>query len=702
MKRIITQEINDDIKEIITKTYMNQDKAFFLVIRFLNQTQIYFTLVDDVTIYISGSIKNIKFNSNPFTNNLKIQGKTQIKLTNLSFKNDIVIFGELNYENHTKLLSKISLKEHNDDTLLIPKQVKSTQVQTYFNVKFNSNYQYRKIPSNPKKLQKKHILLSKEYQYILKEAVNKYDESMKCVFCCHPGSPSDSKQKLHGKFQCIICMKWGCFWHFTANFWCIKCAAIKYNWYNIEYNELVKHFGDGNIKWLSYYFEKGNFFAVAKVQNQINIVTNIIAQVYAKILKNNGERKKGYLKINCQIKRVSNPQVIEISKESPKTLEILNNIKAEYDKQYNKADDKTNTDIYLKYYLLNIPTTRYKKVYAKEDQYILSKKTELINGEANYGNNLRTNAISIQMRDRALIWSKYIKHCITRDHKIVDKGGNETGYFQTPNLTIIKKHEHGLENYFRYYSSNKIALCNQKIFKNQRLMYYNDTLYSKIFLGNYYHTFDMSSTSNERKTGIGLAKNGGFDINKFHHFNQFAEELFKIGTSNIAFFEQNSIKKYQLNSIQINSSTRSLKHSIWAPQWHWDVKGIYQTGILTIHMTGHNAFLTNSDMFNGITSVNLLKDGKKRESLAKKIFQYGLVKSPCSLYYINGVSVNSVDHCILNNYGLSIVAKEYNEYIKKKLTVNQFKHFKIKPSPQMLFNQGTESWVLRYIPKKQP
>ena len=110
-------------------------------------------------------------------------------------------------------------------------------------------------------------------------------------------------------------------------------------------------------------------------------------------------------------------------------------------------------------------------------------------------------------------------------------------------------------------------------------------------------------------------------------------------------------------------------------------------------MNGYNAFLTNSDEN---FYANKTDTTKYRDTMAKNLYKYGIIKKPGSAYYIEKFASKNIDHCIITGQGLALCINEYNQYLNNVVEDKYTKQvWKIDASPEMISKTPTESWVFR-------
>lgn len=704
----IPQIMNQKAKSIVKSIDLTPTNAYILVISTKKILPLQLCLCDVSNIFITASTKNIKINQNTFYNNYFIEAEKPIKISNLQSSNYIVLIGNINTQNHLKAITTSMTNSGSTTFCPIPKfenhAIEEPQVPQEWKYTYgqNDNY-YKKIQNNSKIKITKHLLKQKYYAETYSESIKKFD--IRCNFCMMGIHPKDANDTLSGHFECLNCQKNGCFWHFTKDILCLICARVKNNWKEKAYNEIKTK--EKYIEYRSMYYDHSQkqYNACAFYKNNFYIITNIPTNIQQEISINNGNNKKGFLRIDVECKPVNQISEITLKREKTGTIKVLKTLKEKYDEMYRCAYKKTETDIYLTDVLKPLSKknpSRYVLDTVGPGKYLITKTAKMIDGDINYGTSLLTNSITDIMKERCLLWSSYIKHIIAREEPLKNDKGNIIGTYQVPNPTIVKYHEMAFENYFKYISNNKIGLLNQqitqKINRKNIISMKNTTSYSKIMLGNWYHTFDVSDKSKKGKrvTGVGLGSNGGIEISKLHGFDSFAREIFKIGSKNISLCLNTDEKLFKFNSIQINSSNENLTGGVYSPKFHWDSTSIYNIGIITLHLKGYNSFITNQDMFP--SSIKELDTDSNKIILAEKVYKYGLIKEPKTTYVINNIATKYVNHAILNSKGLAIIRDQYNKYIKQVLTRKDYDIMKIKATAQEIRRTPTESWVLRNIP----
>lgn len=697
LQQIKPQQMNKEACKIIKLLEIPSDNAYILVIKSKQILPTNIRLCDESKIWITGCSKGIKLNNDIFYNNFIVNPEKSIKLSGVQSSNCLVFTGSQTMEKHLKAISDAVTQKPKNILIRVPKN-KQTPIEEEWILEFGQESKvYKSIQRNSNYAITKHLLKKKYYAKTYSESINKFSE--KCQFCMMGTLPSDANVTLSGQFICLSCTNNGCFWHFTKDLLCINCAKQKNKWKSFKYKDIKTT----KVQYKSMYYDINDkqYNACAIYNNEICVISNIPTSVQEHISKQNGENKKGYLNISVNCQEIEQKSEKIVGRENPKANAVLSKLKEIYDTEYTNANDNRQTDIYLTKYLKPVKdnyASRYKETYSLDQKYLIKKTAKMVDGDIDYGTTILTNSISESFQERCLLWSSYIKHIVTREKPILNKKGNKIGIFEVPNPTIIKKHEMAFENYFKYISNTKISLLNQKIFVNNEYTIQNTTLYSKIMLGNWYHTFDVSNKdkTNTRVTGVGCAENGGININKLYGFDDFANQIFEIGNENIGLCLGKQGKKFHFNSIQINSSHANLSGPIYSPKWHWDSTSIYEIGIITLHLKGWNSFITNGDMFP--TSSKDLKNDLKRKEFIENVYKYGLIKEPRSTYVINNISTKYVNHAILNSNGLALIRDDYNNFLENKLNQNEYEIMNIKPTSDVIKNTETESWVLRYIP----
>ena len=156
------------------------------------------------------------------------------------------------------------------------------------------------------------------------------------------------------------------------------------------------------------------------------------------------------------------------------------------------------------------------------------------------------------------------------------------------------------------------------------------------------------------------------------------------------------------NCIQINTSGKVPQPTMFTPMFHTDTSPLSSNGCLfpgniIHHLCGHNAIISNSLAFEGITKVPLSFDNlkKHKQVFAELIKRFGLIKKPGFSYRMYSLCSYIVKHAVLNNKAVAEIYKDYNKYILKELGEKNGEIFKIKADAKQILKEITRSLVVR-------
>ena len=477
---------------------------------------------------------------------------------------------------------------------------------------------------------------------------------------------------------CKRCKLFGCIWHFGVK---LVCALCKYSNKNISNYKYYKNYYVLKTYVLNKY---GETLVLGLYKNNHMWYFNIPDIIRAKLDTILNKNEYGWFEVDT---KVDTKIITKQRKIENYGTDIFNNygklIKQAYDKKLTKKKEKYTT-IYLSD--SETPETKYIDEKVNKKMCIISKYIKLFDGNDNIGLSAASNTLHHSLVERALQYSKYIKHCLKRDKFNIYTKKKES----YPNRDFVYHHELSLDGFYQYKKNGTVLLYNATNINNS----YKSKQLSKCYIGKLFQVRDK--TNGIRETRHVCGSKGGIDFYKFPDMRIFLNELFTISSRLINIIRNNNVNySMYFNSVQINYG-RHIKHGTSkSPDWHYDAPTLFSRGavggIFTLHLKGYNAFVISSDLNK---SFDKSKIQKNPSMYAKQIFKTGIVKVPSSCYFVENFSEEWTNHCVVTSATLACIKKEYNKYLKKHYPVC-YNHFKIPLNCEQLVKQETESWVIR-------
>lgn len=556
------------------------------------------------------------------------------------------------------------------------KQVKPKSINYRFKWKAN---EYHKIITNNKDAIK-HILKKELTDLFDLDIKRRLIKTFPKCFLCN----KDIKPSFKGVIRCKYCYNYGCIFHFCTGDECIKCF-YKYNdKKNIQ--KYKKQYKNDYItkSYVKDHSEKTILLVYDKYLGKHIWLTNIPDTLRAKFVKNNQaiiNNADLQVETKCY-KTVKKSETQVKNYENMPRNGLFKKLCALYSKKLETLAEE-DADVYLPG---KIDDVEYETKNTAKKVYVLKKKIKMVNAKQNLGLSSAIDCVHPSVIERGKQWTKYFRHCIIRDGLWSYAG--EKSY--RPNKGWLKNHEQCIEGYYSYQADGKIMVCNL-LNEAGKIRYRQSQKLNINWLFNAYDQGDLRITTHSHPS------KGGIDASRFPHLNVFQSELFQIASRLLNVHKSTNIDySKDFNGIQVNNTSYHSKASTYSPKWHVDANTLWNygqvEGILTIHLSGYNYFLTNSCVNDNLKKSFIEKNAKV---FAKNIWKWGVMKQPGSSYFVTGLSSRWLQHCVLTGKAVSLCKSEYNKVIEKELGQKYAKIWKVKASKKELSETPTESWVFR-------